>query len=256
MGTLFTEINLGATAIGTSINCPEGYPELATKYLAELCDVPVHLAEHLIEATWDTGPFVEISGLLKRVAVKLSKICSDLRLLSSGPRTGLNEINLPALQPGSSIMPGKVNPVIPEVVNQICFRVIGNDVTISFAAEHGQLQLNVMEPVIAFCLFQSITMLSNGCRVLREKCVDGITANAERTKEMVMNSIGIVTVLNPILGYETAASIAREAFETGGSVIDIVKKRGLVDEAMIDEIFSIDNLRRPRYFGKVGNGPQ
>ena len=152
IGDLMTEVNLGATAIGTSINAPDGYPELATKYLGELCGVPVRLAEHLIEATWDTGPFVEISGLLKRVAVKLSKICNDLRLLSSGPRTGINEINLPAVQPGSSIMPGKVNPVIPEVMNQVCFRVIGNDVTISFAAEAGQLQLNVMEPVIGFCL--------------------------------------------------------------------------------------------------------
>jgi aspartate ammonia-lyase len=250
MGTMVTEINLGATAIGTSINCPDGYPELATRYLGELCDVPVHLAEHLIEATWDTGPFVEISGLLKRVAVKLSKICSDLRLLSSGPRTGLNEINLPPMQPGSSIMPGKVNPVIPEVVNQICFRVIGNDVTISFAAEHGQLQLNVMEPVIAFCLFQSISMLSNGCRVLREKCVDGITANVDHAKAMVLNSIGIVTMLNPYLGYEQTASIAREAFETGGSVIDIVRQRGLLDDRTLEELFSIDNLRKPKYYRK------
>ncbi len=244
---LVREVNLGATAIGTRINAPDGYPELAVRYLSELTGVDVILAEHLIEATWDTGPLVEISGLLKRVAVKLAKICNDLRLLSSGPRTGLNEINLPPRQPGSSIMPGKVNPVIPEVVNQVCFRVIGNDVTISFAAEAGQLQLNVMEPVIAFCLFQSISMLTNGCTVLRHLCVDGITANHEHTKAMVLNSIGIVTALSPMLGYEVTSQIAKEAFETGGSVVDIVRQRGLLSEEKIEEVFSIENLMNPQY---------
>jgi len=244
---LVREVNLGATAIGTRINAPDGYPELAIKYLSELTGVDVILAEHLIEATWDTGPLVEISGLLKRVAVKLAKICNDLRLLSSGPRTGFNEINLPPRQPGSSIMPGKVNPVIPEVVNQVCFRVIGNDVTISFAAEAGQLQLNVMEPVIAFCLFQSISMLTNGCTVLRHLCVDGITANHEHTKAMVLNSIGIVTALSPMLGYELTSQIAKEAFETGGSVVDIVRQRGLLSEEKIEEVFSIENLMNPQY---------
>ncbi len=244
---LITEVNLGATAIGTSINAPEGYPALSVKYLAEVSGVPVVLSHNLIEATWDNGAYVQVSGVLKRVAVKLSKICNDLRLLSSGPRCGFNEINLPRLQPGSSIMPGKVNPVIPEVVNQVCFLVIGNDVTVTFAAEAGQLQLNVMEPVLAYCLFQSIETLTNACSTLRERCVDGITANVEHTRNMVMNSIGIVTALNPILGYEATAAIAKEAFETGGSVIDIVRAKGLLDDAKIDEIFSLDNLMHPKF---------
>lgn len=245
--TLVTEINLGATAIGTSINAPKEYPELATKYLAKITGIPVYLSEHLIEATWDTGAFIEISGVLKRVAVKLGKICNDLRLLSSGPRCGFNEINLPARQPGSSIMPGKVNPVIPEVVNQVCFRVIGNDVTISFAAEAGQLQLNVMEPVIAFCLFQSMSMLTNSSEILRELCVDGITANHEHTKNMVLNSIGIVTALSPILGYEKTSEIAKKAFASGGSVVDIIREEGLISEEKMEEIFGIDNLMNPQY---------
>lgn len=244
---LVTEINLGATAIGTSINAPDGYPELATQYLKKITHVPVKLAEHLIEATWDTGAYVQISGVLKRVAVKLSKICNDLRLLSSGPRAGINEINLPPMQPGSSIMPGKVNPVIPEVVNQVCYRVIGNDVTISFASEAGQLQLNVMEPVIAFCLFQSISMLTNACTTLRERCVSGITANREHARTMVLQSIGIVTSLNPILGYEASAEIAAEAMKTGESIPDIVRRKGLLSEEKISEIFSIENLVRPKY---------
>lgn len=244
---LITEVNLGATAIGTSINAPEGYPALSVKYLAEVSGVPVVLSHNLIEATWDNGAYVQVSGVLKRVAVKLSKICNDLRLLSSGPRCGFNEINLPRLQPGSSIMPGKVNPVIPEVVNQVCFLVIGNDVTVTFAAEAGQLQLNVMEPVLAYCLFQSIETLTNACSTLRERCVDGITANAEHARNMVMNSIGIVTALNPILGYEATAAIAKEAYETGGSVIDIVRAKGLLDDAKIDEIFSLENLMHPKF---------
>ena len=245
--SLVTEINLGATAIGTSINAPEGYPQLATAYLKKITKVDVTLAEHLVEATWDTGAYVQISGVLKRVAVKLSKICNDLRLLSSGPRAGLNEINLPRMQPGSSIMPGKVNPVIPEVVNQVCYRVIGNDVTISFASEAGQLQLNVMEPVIAFCLFQSMSMLTNACITLRERCVDGITANAEHTKSMVLKSIGIVTALNPILGYEVSAEIAAEAMQTGEAIPDIVRRKGLLSDEKLAEVFSIENLMRPKF---------
>jgi len=245
---LVTEVNLGATAIGTSINAPEGYPAIAVAHLARETGVAVTLSENLIEATWDTGAYVQISGVMKRVAVKLSKICNDLRLLSSGPRTGFNEINLPRLQPGSSIMPGKVNPVIPEVVNQVCFLVIGNDVTISFAAEAGQLQLNVMEPVIAHCLFESIDTLVRACNTLSSRCVDGITANEERSRELVMNSVGIVTALNPILGYDVCSSLAKEAFETGGNVIDIVRARGLLTEERISEIFSIENLMNPRFF--------
>lgn len=244
---LVTEVNLGATAIGTSINAPEGYPALSVQYLREVSGVPVTLSQNLIEATWDNGAYVQVSGVLKRVAVKLSKICNDLRLLSSGPRCGFNEINLPRLQPGSSIMPGKVNPVIPEVVNQVCYLVIGNDVTVTFAAEAGQLQLNVMEPVLAYCLFQSIEVLTRACSTLRERCVDGITANAEHTHAMVMNSVGIVTALNPILGYEQSAAIAKEAFETGGSVIDIVRSRGLLSEDKLAEIFSLENLMHPRF---------
>lgn len=245
--TLVTEVNLGATAIGTSINAPEGYPALAVSHLRAVSGIPVTLSQNLIEATWDNGAYVTVSGVLKRVAVKLSKICNDLRLLSSGPRCGFNEINLPRMQPGSSIMPGKVNPVIPEVVNQVCFLVIGNDVTVTFAAEAGQLQLNVMEPVIAYRIFQSIETLMRASDTLRELCIDGITANAEHTREMVLNSVGIVTALNPILGYEESAAIAKEAFETGGSVIDIVRSKGLLSEEKIQEIFSLENLMHPRF---------
>jgi aspartate ammonia-lyase len=244
---LVREVNLGATAIGTSINAPSGYPAAAVEHLRAVTGIDVELSKNLIEATWDTGAYVQISGVLKRFAVKLSKICNDLRLLSSGPRTGFHEINLPPMQPGSSIMPGKVNPVIPEVVNQVCFLVVGNDVTISFAAEAGQLQLNVMEPVIAYCLFQSIETLTQACYTLESKCVVGITANADRTKQMVLQSVGIVTALNPILGYEVSASIAKEAFDTGGNVIDIVRDRNLISEALLEKIFSIENLMNPKF---------
>ncbi|WP_308199204.1 lyase family protein [Chitinophaga sedimenti] len=224
---LISEINMGATAIGTGVNAPEGYAGLVTKYLRDVTGLELVLAGDLIEATYDTGAYVQLSGVLKRTAVKISKICNDLRLLSSGPRAGLNEINLPPMQPGSSIMPGKVNPVIPEVVNQTAFYVIGADLMVTLGAEGGQLQLNVMEPVIAMALFTSITYMTNACNALREKCVSGITANAEHTRAMVMGSIGIVTQLNPIIGYEQSAAIAREALETGKSVHDpAVKEKG------------------------------
>ncbi|MEJ8803666.1 aspartate ammonia-lyase, partial [Pontibacter sp. H249] len=236
---LICEINMGATAIGTSINAPEGYPQIVTNHLRDITGIPVVLAEDLIEATCDTGAYVQISGVLKRCAVKISKICNDLRLLSSGPRAGINEINLPRMQPGSSIMPGKVNPVIPEVVNQTAYFVIGSDVTITMAAEAGQLQLNVMEPVIAFSLFSSLTYLENACYTLKEKCIEGITANEEICKNMVMNSIGIVTALNPIIGYEASASIAKEALLTGKSIHDItVVERQLITQDKWEEIFS------------------
>ncbi|XZF16474.1 aspartate ammonia-lyase [Chitinophagaceae bacterium MMS25-I14] len=245
---LITEINMGATAIGTRVNAPEAYPELCVKYIKEISGIPVTLSPDLIEATYDTGAYVQLSGTLKRCAVKLSKICNDLRLLSSGPRCGFNEINLPAMQPGSSIMPGKVNPVIPEAVNQTCFYVIGADLTITMAAEAGQLQLNVMEPVIGFSLFTSLEYLTKACDMLREKCVTGITANAERTKEMVMHSIGIVTQLNPILGYEMSASIAREALQSGKSVHEIVvQERQLITQEKWDEIYSFENLINPKF---------
>ncbi|TAF64696.1 MAG: aspartate ammonia-lyase [Cytophagales bacterium] len=244
---LITEVNLGATAIGTGINAPEGYAEKAVQYLAEITGIAVTLSPNLIEATWDTGAYVQISGVLKRIAVKISKICNDLRLLSSGPRAGFNEINLPALQPGSSIMPGKVNPVMPELINQIAFQVMGSDVTIGIAAEAGQLQLNVMEPVIAFNLFFVMNILEKGFDALREKCIEGITANEKVCKEMVFNSIGIVTALNPLIGYENAASIAREALETGGSVYDIVLQRKLLSKEKLDEVFSFDNMINPKF---------
>lgn len=247
---LVTEVNLGATAIGTRLNAPPGYPELATSYLAQITGIPIKLSEDLIEATSDTGAYVQISGVLKRSAVKISKICNDLRLLSSGPRAGLHEINLPKLQPGSSIMPGKVNPVIPEVVNQVAFQVIGADVTIAMAAEAGQLQLNVMEPVIAYNLFLSFNMMIRACRKLVDKCVRGITANRDVCRNYVLNSIGIVTALNPILGYETCASIAKEALETGGSVYDIVLQRGLLPKEKLDQILSPENLKKPTYIRK------
>ena len=245
---LICEINMGATAIGTSINAPEGYPQLVTKHLRAITGIPVVLAEDLIEATCDTGAYVQVSGILKRTAVKISKICNDLRLLSSGPRAGINEINLPRMQPGSSIMPGKVNPVIPEVVNQTAYYVIGADVTITMAAEAGQLQLNVMEPVIAYSLFTSLTYMSNACYTLQEKCVDGITANEEICKNMVMNSIGIITALNPILGYEESSSIAKEALATGKSIHQItVLERMRITQEKWDEVFSIENLIHPKF---------
>jgi aspartate ammonia-lyase len=245
---LIAEINMGATAIGTAVNAPAGYPQLVTNYLAEITGLPLVLAADLIEATSDTGSYVQLSGVLKRTAVKISKICNDLRLLSSGPRTGLFEISLPQMQPGSSIMPGKVNPVIPEVVNQTAYYVIGADLTITMAAEAGQLQLNVMEPVIAFSLFTSISYMTKACYTLREKCVLGITANSARTQEMVMNSIGIVTILNPIIGYEMSAAIAKEALQTGKSVYQIVvKEKQLITQEKWDELYSFENLINPKF---------
>ncbi|WP_205502481.1 aspartate ammonia-lyase [Rufibacter psychrotolerans] len=246
-----TECNMGGTAIGTSINAPKGYPQLCTKYLAQITKLPIHLAPDLIEASSDMGTYVLVSGMLKRSAVKISKICNDLRLLASGPRAGLNEIKLPPMQPGSSIMPGKVNPVIPEVVNQTAFYVIGADVTITMAAEAGQLQLNVMEPVIAFSLFTSMNYMINAITTLRTKCVDGIVANVEVCREEVMRSIGIVTALNPLLGYETAASIAKEALATGKSIHQIVVlERKLLDQAKWDEIYTFENMVHPVYINK------
>ncbi|MDH7463381.1 aspartate ammonia-lyase [Chitinophagaceae bacterium 26-R-25] len=245
---LIAEINMGATAIGTSVNAPEGYAQLVTKHLRDVTGLELVLASDLIEATYDAGAYVQLSGVLKRTAVKVSKICNDLRLLSSGPRCGLNEINLPPMQPGSSIMPGKVNPVIPEVVNQTAFYVIGADLTVTLAAEAGQLQLNVMEPVLSFALFSSITYMENACKTLKEKCVDGITANPEVTKKMVMNSIGIVTQLNPILGYKQCAGIAREALETGKSVHDIVViEKQLLTQEKWDEVFTFENMISPKF---------
>jgi len=245
---LIREINMGATAIGTRVNAPAEYPDLVTKYLVKLTGSPLYLAEDLIEATSDTGAYVQLSGVLKRTAVKLSKISNDLRLLSSGPRAGFNEINLPRMQPGSSIMPGKVNPVIPEVVNQVAFYVIGADTTVTMAAEAGQLQLNVMEPVISYSLFNSIKFLSRACDTLRTKAIDGITANEQHLTDMVMNSVGIVTLLNPILGYEVSSSIAKEALDENKSIYDIaVKERKLITQEKWDQLFKFENLINPKF---------
>jgi aspartate ammonia-lyase len=250
---LIHEINLGATAIGTGINAHHDYAKIVCRKLSEITGIALITAGNLVEATQDAGAFVQLSGVCKRVAVKLSKTCNDLRLLSSGPRAGFNEINLPAVQAGSSIMPGKVNPVIPEVVNQIAFEVIGNDVTVSFAAEGGQLQLNAFEPIIAHSLFKSLMHLANGCDTLRERCVVGITANRERLRDLVEHSIGIVTALNPYIGYERTSAVAREAHETGKSVYELVLDKGWLTKAELDDILKPEVLTEPRY-PKLKNG--
>jgi len=227
------EVNMGGTAIGTGLNAPAGYAERCAKHLAQITGKPITLAPDLVEATQDTQPFVLYSAVLKSLAIKLSKICNDLRLLSSGPRAGLHEINLPAMQPGSSIMPGKVNPVIPEVVNQVCFRAIANDLAVTFAAEAGQLQLNVMEPIIAYCVLESQTMFMNAADTLRQNCVDGITANSDICRRYVEYSIGVVTALNPLLGYDTATGLAAEALKTGKGIVELVREKKLLSEEQI-----------------------
>ena len=232
---LLKEINMGGTAIGTGLNAVPGFAELCTKRLSEFSGDTFEKAPDLVEATPDTGAYVSYSAALKRLAVKLSKICNDLRLMASGPRCGLHEINLPAMAPGSSIMPGKVNPVIPEVTNQVCFKVIGNDTAVCFAAEAGQLQLNVMEPVIVECILESQTWLINVMNTLRTLCVEGITVNAEHCQKMVKNSIGIVTALNPYIGYKASTKVAKEALETGRSVYDLVLEKGLMTREKLDE---------------------
>lgn len=242
---LMLEINMGATAIGTGLNAVPGYAELCTKKLAELTGENFTLGKDLVEATPDTGDYVSYSGALKRLAVKLSKICNDLRLMASGPRCGLHEINLPPMAPGSSIMPGKVNPVIPEVTNQTCFKVIGNDTTVMIAAEAGQLQLNVMEPVITQCIIESQTWLDRAMDTLRERCVDGITVNAEHNAETVRNSIGIVTALNPYIGYKNSTKIAKEALETGASVYDLVLRDKILTKEKLDAILDPKHMLDP-----------
>jgi aspartate ammonia-lyase len=230
------EVNMGGTAIGTGLNAPAGYAKKCAAHLARITGRPIVLAHDLVEATQDTQSYVLYSSVLKSLAIKLSKICNDLRLLSSGPRAGLHEINLPAMQPGSSIMPGKVNPVIPEVVNQVCFRVIGSDLTVTMAAEAGQLQLNVMEPVIAACIFESQMLFMNAASSLRVHCIDGITANEDVCRRLVEQSIGIVTALNPVLGYETATELAAEALRSGKGVVDLVREKKLLTDAQIRSV--------------------
>ena len=242
ISNLFLEINMGGTAIGTGLNAPQGYPKLCAEKLANLTGEAFVSAPNLVEATPDTGSYVIYSSALKRMAVKLSKICNDLRLLSSGPRAGLNEINLPKMQPGSSIMPGKVNPVIPEVVNQVCYKVIGNDLTVTFAAEAGQLQLNVMEPVLCASIVESMIYLQRAMDTLRTKCVEGITANRDVCKNLVMNSIGIVTALNPYIGYKASTKIAQEAMETGKTVYDLVLEQNILSKEKLDDILDPKNM--------------
>jgi aspartate ammonia-lyase len=247
---LFLEINMGATAIGTGINSEPEYAEKVVKHLQLISKLKVKNAKNLVEATQDTGAFVMYSSAIKRLAIKLSKISNDLRLLSSGPRTGINEINLPPMQPGSSIMPGKVNPVIPEVVNQIAFKVIGNDLTVTMGAEAGQLELNVMEPVIVQSIFESIEMLVNGMKTFKHRCVDGITANEKRCRDLVMNSIGIVTALNPVLGYETCSMLAKEALKNDLSVYDLVIEKQLLSQEELDELLKPENMITPKKMKK------
>ncbi len=237
-----TDINMGATAIGTGLNCHSDYPQLCVKELADITGLPLELTEDLIEATPDTSGFVSYSSALKRLAVKIGKICNDLRLLTSGPRAGLAEINLPQMQPGSSIMPGKVNPVIPEVVNQVCFKVIGNDLTVTMAADAAQLQLNVMEPVIVEAIHESVNYLISAMDTLRELCVDGITVNIERCREMVLHNIGIVTALNPRIGYKTSTAIAKEALATGRGIYELVLEKNILSKEELDKILEPENL--------------
>jgi len=245
-GNELLETNMGATAIGTGLNSPAGYAPLCTKKLAEISGAPVRLADNLVEATQDSGEFALMSSAMKVTAVQLSKICNDLRWMSSGPRCGLYEIRLPAMQPGSSIMPGKVNPVVPEVVSQICFQIIGNDVTVAMASEASELELNMAEPIIAFNLFFGLTLLRNAAIVLATRCIAGIEPNRERCRDYVQNSIGLVTALNPVLGYEKSAAIAKEALKTGGSVYDLVIAKGWLTKEKLDELLKPENMTHPR----------
>jgi aspartate ammonia-lyase len=242
------EVNMGGTAIGTGLNAPKGFSEKCATHLAGITGMPIHLAPNLVEATQDTQAFVLYSSVLKSLAIKASKICNDLRLLSSGPRAGFHEINLPPMQPGSSIMPGKVNPVIPEVVNQVCYRVIGSDLTVTMAAEAGQLQLNVMEPVIAACLLEGQTLLRNAAQALREHCVEGITANEDVCRLLVERSIGTVTALNPVIGYDMATELAAEALRTGKGIVELVREKRILTEEQIKSILdpsSMTGTRQP-----------
>ena len=244
------EVNMGGTAIGTGLNAPRGFSRACTRHLARITRKPIHLAADLIEATQDTQAYVLYASVLKSLAIKLSKTCSDLRLLASGPRAGLHELRLPPKQPGSSIMPGKVNPVIPEVVNQVCYRVIGNDLTVTLAAEAGQLQLNVMEPVIAACIFESQLLFVNAARTLRVHCIDGIEADVVACRNFVERSIGVVTALNPHIGYEKSTELAGEAMRTGKGIVELVRAHGLLSEqqiqAYLDPRAMVGGSRRKR----------
>jgi aspartate ammonia-lyase len=242
---LIQEINLGATAIGTGINAPAGYADMACRFLAEESGIPVVKSKNLVEATQDTGAFVQLSGVLKRVATKLSKTCNDLRLLSSGPQAGFGDIKLPPRQAGSSIMPGKVNPVIPEVMNQVAFEVIGNDMTVTMASEAGQLQLNAFEPIMGWSLFKSISHLSHACLTLQANCVAGIEANRDLLARRVRESITLVTALNPIIGYEKAALIAKTAIATGAPIDEVAQSLGILTKQQVDDLLVPEKLTQP-----------
>ena len=241
----FLTVNMGATAIGTGICAEPGYAEKCVSALAKITNLPFVLSGDLVGATSDTSCMVGYAAALKRVAVKMNKICNDLRLLASGPRCGLGEFNLPAMQPGSSIMPGKVNPVIPEVMNQICYKVIGNELCVTMAGEAAQMELNAMEPVMAQCCFESIDLMINGMDTLRTRCVDGIIANEDHCRSHVHNSIGVVTALNPVIGYKNSTKIAKEAMETGRSVYDLVLEHDILSKEDLDTILSPENMIRP-----------
>jgi aspartate ammonia-lyase len=246
--TALHEVNMGGTAIGTGLNAPAGFSETCVARLAAITDMPIRLAPNLVEATQDTQAFVLYSSVLKSLSIKASKICNDLRLLSSGPSAGFQEINLPSMQPGSSIMPGKVNPVIPEVVNQVCFCVIGSDLTVTMAAEAGQLQLNVMEPVIADCLLEGQTLLRNAVTTLRENCIDGITANVDVLRALLERSIGTVTALNPVIGYDKSSALAAEALRTGKGIVELIREKKILPEEEIKRILdpaSMTGARQP-----------
>ena len=247
---LFLEVNMGATAIGTGINSDPDYTPICIKHLQQITGMPIVAAGNMIEATNDTGAFIMYSAAVKRLGVKLSKISNDLRLLSSGPRTGFHEINLPPMQPGSSIMPGKVNPVIPEVVSQVAFKVVGNDMTVTMAVEAAQLELNAMEPIIVHCMFESVEMLINGMNTLRERCIDGITANKDRCRDLVYHSIGLVTALNPYIGYEVSTELAKEALEQNKGIYNLVLEKGIMSKEELDKILLPENMVKPRKFIK------
>jgi aspartate ammonia-lyase len=246
----FHAINMGATAIGTGLNSPPGYADLVTRKLSEVSGFELRRASNLVEATQNAGAFAQMSATMKRAAVQISKICNDLRWMSSGPRCGLNEINLPPMQPGSSIMPGKVNPVIPELVNQVCYQIIGYDAVVSMAAEASELELCMAEPIIAYDLLHGMLILKNACITLVSRCVVGIEANRDVCRQYVENSIGLVTALNPVLGYEKSAAIAKEALKTGGSVYELVLEKGWLTQEKLDDMLRPENMTDPREIPK------
>jgi len=243
---LIHEINMGATAIGTGLNTVVGYADLVREQLNTISGLTLRTAPNLVEATSDAGAFVQLSGVLKRIAVKLSHICNDLRLLSSGPRAGIGEIQLPAMQPGSSIMPGKINPVIPEMVNQVCFQIIGQDVTISMAASASQLELNAFEPIIGYNIFFSLHILENALDILRERCITGIKANEERCRDLLDNSLALVTALVPLIGYDEASNLAKKALTSGKRIRELAIESGLMDEKTIDAVLDPATMTHPR----------